>query len=318
MEFKYKGLEATMEKLIISDEEVDRQMEKLRQQMTVTRAITDRPAQLGDEVILDYAGFCDGEQFPGGTANAQPLKLGSGMFIPGFEEQLVGKCVDEKVDVVVRFPDDYHAAHLAGKEAVFHCMIQEIQVHEPYAMDDTFAREVGKCDNLEAMHAMVKNNLQSHSDNMAETDLREDLIRQAAESLDFEADEAAVEQAIDDSMSSLRIGLAEQKLTIDDYCKFTNQTEEQLREDLRPEAIANLRVRAALAKVAELENLEATQDEIDAYGVSVMQQSGMSMEEIRAAYQGDFDATVKQNVLTLKAILVIRDSAVIKVVEKTV
>ena len=144
MAFTYRGLQADYSRHIITEEEVNRQMHRLLQQNPRITPVTDRPAQLGDEVILDYAGFCDGEQFAGGTAQMQALVLGSGAFIPGFEEQLVDKVVGEQVSVEVTFPEKNHAPELAGKKATFECTIHEIRVKAPYELDDTFAKEVGQ------------------------------------------------------------------------------------------------------------------------------------------------------------------------------
>ena len=145
MEFTYKGLKAEMTRHIITDEEVDRQIQRLQQQNPRIAVVKDRPTENGDEVVLNYAGYCDGVQFPGGTAENQTLVLGSGMFIPGFEEQLLDKVPGEEVIVKVTFPASYHAKELAGKAAEFRCTIQEIRVKTMYELDDVFAQEVGGC-----------------------------------------------------------------------------------------------------------------------------------------------------------------------------
>ena len=151
MAFTYKNLKTTYERHLITEEEVNRNMERLRQQNPRIAVITDRPTQNGDEVLLDYAGFCGDEQFTGGTAENQTLVLGSGMFIPGFEEQLLDKVPGEAVTVKVTFPEQYHAEDLAGKQARFECKIKEIRVKTEYELDDTFAKEVGQCDTLAEM-----------------------------------------------------------------------------------------------------------------------------------------------------------------------
>ena len=140
MSFVYKGLKAQLDRHIVTDAEVDQHMQRVQQQNPRIAVITDRPTENGDEVVLDYAGFCDGVQFPGGTAENQTLVLGSGMFIPGFEEQLLDKVCEEKVIVKVTFPTEYHAPDLAGKEAEFHCPIQQIRVKTTYELVDVFAK----------------------------------------------------------------------------------------------------------------------------------------------------------------------------------
>ena len=143
MSFIYKGLEAEYSRHLVTDAEVDTQMERLRQQTPQVKVVTDRSAQMGDELVLDFAGFCDGEQFAGGTAEKQTLVLGSGMFIPGFEQQLVGSRPGENVTVEVTFPEEYHAPELAGKAAKFECLVHEIREKAAYELDDNFAKALG-------------------------------------------------------------------------------------------------------------------------------------------------------------------------------
>ena len=164
MSFTYKGLSAELSRHTVTTEEIDRYMQRLVEQNPRIAEVTDRPAELGDEVVLDYAGFCDGEQFAGGTAEMQTLTLGSGMFIPGFEEQLVDKVPGEEVTVHVTFPEQYHSDALAGKAAEFKCKIHQIRVKTHYELDDTFAKEVGGCDTFEQMHKKLGESMQAYTD----------------------------------------------------------------------------------------------------------------------------------------------------------
>ena len=161
MSFTYKGLTAELKKHTVTWEEVDKQIQRLQQQTPRIAVIKDRPTEKGDEVVLDYAGFCDGEQFPGGTAEKQTLVLGSGTFIPGFEEQLLDKVPGEQVWVEVTFPAEYHAKELAGKPAEFRCVIHEIRVKTPYELDDVFAKEVGGADTFEQMRQRMLESMQA-------------------------------------------------------------------------------------------------------------------------------------------------------------
>ena len=151
MSFTYRGLKAHNDRHIVTAEEIEHQIQRLKDQSPRIALVNDRPTESGDEVVLDYAGFCDGVQFPGGTAQMQTLTLGSGAFIPGFEDQLVDKVVGEEVSVKVMFPTEYHAAELAGKAAEFKCKIHEIRVKSTYELDDTFAKEVGGCETFAEM-----------------------------------------------------------------------------------------------------------------------------------------------------------------------
>ena len=173
MSFVYRGLKATLNRHIVTDAEIDRQLELLQQQYPRIAVITDRPTQSGDEVVLDYAGFCDGVQFPGGTAQMQTLVLGSGTFIPGFEEQLLDKVTGEEVTVHVTFPEQYHSADLAGKAAEFRCKIHEIRVKTAYELDDVFAKEVGDTETFAEMRERMGLSLQSYCDERGEMDLQD-------------------------------------------------------------------------------------------------------------------------------------------------
>ena len=214
MSFTYRGLKATLDRHIVTGEEIDRQMERLRQQNPRIALVEDRPTELGDEVVLDYAGFCGGEQFPGGTAQMQTLVLGSGSFIPGFEEQLVDKVPGEEVVVKVMFPTQYHAPELAGKAAEFRCKIHQIRVKTEYQLDDVFAKEVGGCETFEEMRTKLGQSLQAYTDERGEMDLQDRLLRQAAETLEFEPTEQQIQVEIDEQMQNLGFGVEAMKEAI--------------------------------------------------------------------------------------------------------
>ena len=314
MSFTYKGLQAQTKRHIITDEEIDRQIEKLRQSNPRIALVNDRPTEVGDEVVLDYAGFCDGEQFMGGTAENQTLVLGSGMFIPGFEEQLVDKVPGEKVIVKVTFPTEYHADNLAGKEAEFHCTIHQIRVKTAYDLDDTFAQEVGGCYTFEEMRELMGKNLQSYVDERGEMDLQDQLLRQAAATLDFTVTEDALEAAVTEQIHNLEAQLARQGLTLDMYCSFTKSTVEDLRKDAVSAAEAALRTQAAVEQIVALENLTASEQEIDEALAVIAKQNNMTVEQIKPYYDAEFEQAIIKSVLTSKVMHLIRDAADIAVV----
>ena len=196
MELIYKGLRGTLEHMEVSDSEVERQLKRLQEQTPRRVPVTDRPAQNGDEVVLDYAGYCDGVQFEGGTAEKQSLTLGSGMFIPGFEEQLTGAKIGEDVTVHVTFPKDYRAENLAGRDAEFRCKIHEIRQNVPYELDDTFAKEVGQCRTLDEMRGRLRESLRAYYEDCAEMELQDKLMRQVAATLDYKPTDAELEQGL--------------------------------------------------------------------------------------------------------------------------
>ena len=315
MEFTYRGLKAEYQRHIITDEEVERNMLRLQQQSPRITEVNDRPTQNGDEVILDYAGYCDGEPFAGGTAQNQSLVLGSGMFIPGFEEQLLDKVPGEEVIVKVTFPTQYHAEELAGKEAEFRCKIHKIRLKEAYELDDTFAKEVGQCDTLEEMQAKMKESLQKYTDDRGEMDLQEQLLRQAAETLDFTVSEQMLADAVEDQLRNLGDQLAQQGLTIEMYCQFMNTTVEQLKEDAKPSAEAALRSRAAIDEIVMIEGLQAEEEEIANALAIICRHNDITMEELKEQYDAALEQAVINSVLTGKVMRLIRDAAEITVVE---
>ena len=316
MEFRYKGLSAQLERHIITDEEVDHQLHRLLQQSPRIAVVTDRPTQLGDEIVLDYAGFCDGEQFAGGTAQNQTLVLGSGMFIHGFEEQLVDKVPGEQVTVHVTFPESYHAENLAGRAAEFHCTIHEIRVKTPYELDDVFAQEVGGCYTLEEMRQQLGKSLQDYSDERGEMDLQDRLLRQAAATLEVSFSDEEIEEAVNEQMRNLEAQLSKQGLSMEMYCSFLNTTSQALREDVRPSAEAALRTQAAVEKIVQMEGLEATQEEIGEAVAVICRQNGMTVEQLKPYYNAEFEAAVVGSVITTKVMALIRENAEVSVTQK--
>ena len=315
MSFVYKGLKANFEKLTVTEHELDRQMDRLRQQTPRVIPVTERAAKMGDDVVLDYAGFVDGKQFDGGTAKEQVLTLGSGMFIPGFEEQLVGAKIGEDVVVHVTFPKDYRAENLAGKEAEFRCKIHEIHEKSAYALDDAFAREVGQCPTLAALRSRLKESLQAYYDECAEMELQDQLMRQAAATLDYTPAKDELEKAMDAQLEVLRAQLAQRGLTLEAYCQFTGAKEDQLREDTRAEAESALRIQHAAERIALLEGIRASDEEVAEELAGICQQNGMTIEQLRPYMNAEFEQTVAANIRMKKAIAFVRANADVTVVD---
>ena len=314
MSFVYKGLTAQLNRHLITEDEINRQIETMRQNNPRIALVNDRPTELGDEVVLDYAGFCDGEQFIGGTAENQTLVLGSGMFIPGFEEQLVDKVPGEKVIVKVTFPTEYHAENLAGKEAEFHCTIHQIRVKTAYELDDTFAQEIGGCYTFEEMREEMGKSMQAYTDERAEMDLQDQLLRQAAATLDFTVTDEALEEAVTQQIHNLEAQLARQGLSLDMYCSFTKSTVEDLRKDAAAAAEIALRTQATVDRIVELENISVSDQEIDEALVLIAKQNNMTVEQIKPYCDEEFRQAIIKSVLTSKVMHLIRDAADIAVV----
>ncbi len=314
MSFTYKGLSAELSRHIVTDAEVDQHLHRLVQQNPRVAEVTDRAAQNGDEVVLDYAGFCDGVQFPGGTGENQTLVLGSGMFIPGFEEQLIDKVPGEEVLVNVTFPTQYHSQELAGKAAQFKCVIHQIRVKTPYELDDTFAREVGGCDTLEQLQQKMKETLQAYTDERGEMDLQDRLLRQAAETLEFTYTQQQLDEAVAEQMKALQAQLEKQGLSLEMYCSFMNTTEAELCKEAEPSAIAALRNQAAIYKIVELENITASEEEMGQAIAVIARQNNMTVEQLKPYFNEEFEQAVKSSVLTGKVMALIRDCANVTVV----
>ena len=309
MSFTYRGLKATLERHIVTDAEIDRQLERMQQQNPRITDVTDRPAQSGDEVVLDYAGFCDGEQFAGGTAENQTLVLGSGMFIPGFEEQLIDKVPGEEVIVKVTFPTEYHAENLAGKEAEFRCKLHAIRIKTPYELDDTFAKEVGRCETFAEMREKVGQSLQSYIDERGEMDLQDRLLRMAADTLDFKPSEKQLQAEMDEQMQNLTAQLNQQGLSMEMYCQFMQTTEEKLREESRADALNALRTKAAMEQIVDLEGIQASKEEVDEALVIIARQNGMTIEQLKPYVDFQFELEVVRSVLMAKAMKLVREHA---------
>ena len=312
MSFTYKGLTETYSRHIVTEEEVDHQILRLRDSNPRIVEVEDRATQSGDEIVLDYAGFCDGERFAGGTAENQTLVLGSGMFIPGFEDQLIDKVPGEEVTVKVTFPKEYHAENLAGKDAEFHCVIRQIRVKTQYDLDDVFAKEVGRCETFAQMKAAITESLQQYTDQRGEMDLQDRLMRSAAATLDLEVSEEEIAQEVEQQLQAMEVQLSQQGLSLDMYCQFMNTTREQLREDHRAEAEAMIRIRAAVEKIVELEKLAPTEEEMEKAYEMVCRQNNITAEQLQEHMDEEFRKAIINSVLTGKVMGLIRDAALVE------
>ncbi len=311
MSFVYRGLEAKFERHHVTEHDVQHQLEHILEENPKCEHVTDRPAQLGDEVIIDYAGFCEGEQFAGGTAENQPLTLGSGMFIPGFEEQLVGKEIGEEVSVMVTFPEEYHAENLAGKPAEFRCKIHEIHVHSHYELNDEFAKEFGGCETMEEFREKLAASMQAYSDENSEMELQDKLFAKAADSLDYVPSEEEVEHELDEQMARLSEDMAQHGLNLEMYCQFTGTTEEQIRGDIREKAVQNLRGQAVVDRIAALENLTVDEQDLEKAFTILAAQNGMPLELLKEHCNEEIEKEISRSVLIGKVMRIIRESAVV-------
>lgn len=307
---QYKGLKAVKKAQKISDAHVMQELENIRQQRTKVIEIHDRPAQNGDEVIIDYAGFVGDFQFPGGTAEMQPLTLGSGMFIPGFEEQLVGANVGDKVDVNVTFPEVYHSADLAGKEAVFHCTVHAIQTKEVPELNDEFAKQFNGITSLEDMKAQLKQQLQAYADQYAQNKVRDELLKELVKHVeDVTFDEAEVKMEIDIAVEGFARQLEQRGMNLEGYLQACGRTREEMDAELRPQAEDTIKARMALNEVCRLEGITVTQEEVDQAYAEVAKMYNVTVQDVKDAYGADNDEKLRKDVLLKEAIAVLEANA---------
>ena len=313
---EFRDLRGTLARMSVTDAQVEKQISRLLEQHKRTTIIADRPSQPGDELVLDYAGTIDGVPFEGGSAQNQTLTLGSGMFIPGFEEQLVNKNAGESADVCVSFPENYHIQALAGKSAVFHCDIRAIRVHEKYKADDTFAREVFHLESFQMLENALRSQMQQYIDRKAEEELQNNLIDQLCANAVLSATDEQIARAVDLEMKSLEAQLARQKLTLAAYAQFTGKTVEQLREEYLPDAQKNLLRQQVIAEIAQAENIEADEQSVADAITALCRENNISIDEMQKYMTEEFQSAVVRSVITDKVLKLIQESAEITVVEK--
>ena len=311
---KYKGLKAVRVVQLVTDEQLAQQLEEIRRQYPLSTPITDRAAKLGDEVLIDYAGFVGDNQFEGGTAERQPLMLGSGTFIPGFEEQLVGAKIGDKVDVRVTFPQEYHATYLAGKEAVFHCTVHAITAKSLRELDDQFAKDIGMLNSLEEMKGALRAQMQQYADQVSDAQMRDQLLNAlVAECEELEVSDELIEAELDDAVKTVYQQLQQQGLTLDDYLQFCGRSLEDLRAELRPNATSTVKARLALQEVSRLENITVSEEEIEAEYQVFSRECGIPVEQLKQACGNDAIEALRKDVTMKKTIAVLVDNAEITI-----
>ncbi len=276
----YKNLEAKKVVDKVTDDDVSAEIERARDRNSRFVEVTDRPARLDDQVNIDYAGFDGDNQFAGGTAKGQELVLGSGHFIPGFEDQLVGATVGQDVDVNVTFPEEYHEKSLAGKPVVFHVHVNGIREKEVPALDDEFAKDMG-FDTLDEYKADVKANLIKRNEERAETAFENEVVEKAVATCEMDIPNGMVEEAIDNMLRDMEMRLMYQGMKLDDYFKYTGQTREQVREMYREQAAERVKTQLALEAIRDAEKIEATEEEIDAEIAKLADSRKKSLEDMK-------------------------------------
>lgn len=310
---KYKGLKA--EKLIakVEDSEVEAQIKAMADRNARMVSVEDRAAANGDTVVIDFEGFVDGVAFDGGKSEGYSLELGSGSFIPGFEEQIVGKNIGDEFDIVVTFPEEYGAENLAGKEATFKIKLHEIKFRELPEIDDEFAKDVSEFDTLDALKADIKEKALAQKAKIAEEETENDLVQQIVDSIKGEIPEAMFENRLEQSVQEFGYRLQMQGLDLDTYLKYSGTSMDDFKATFRPQAESQVKFRLALEKIVELEKIEANDEEIDAEYAKMAEQYGMEVEAVKNAVPS---TELAKDVAVTKAIDFIKENAVITEVEE--
>jgi trigger factor len=283
----YKGLEVEDFDATVTDEDVAKELETLQSRQAELVVKEEGTAELGDTVVLDFEGFVDGEAFEGGKAENHSLELGSGSFIPGFEEQLVGLATGESKDVEVSFPEEYHAAELAGKPAVFKVTLHEIKGKELPALDDEFAKDVDdEVETLDALKEKIRTRLEDSKKHEAEHHLRDSLVEKAAENAQVEVPEVMVTSEVNRMLQEFEQRLQMQGMNLELYFQFSGQDENALREQMKEEAVNRVRVALTLEAIAKAENIEASDEDVNAELEKMAGMYNMTVENIKAALGG--------------------------------
>lgn len=304
---KYKGIEVEKAEYNVTDEMVEEKIQQEREK--VARFVdVERPVEKDDEVNLDYSGSVDGIKFDGGTADAQNLVIGSGMFIPGFEEQLIGMSNGEEKDISVTFPQEYHSAELAGKEAVFHVKINAIRVKELPEADDEFAKDVSEFDTIEALRASKREELEKQFKQQADTKKENEAIQKIVEDTEMDVPDAMVDHQIDYMLQDIAYRLSMQGMRLEDYCKYTGMTIESLREQMRKDAETRVKGQIVIGEITKAEKIEATPEEIDAKLSEYAEQLHKSLEDVKKDLKEDEMKYFEDQVILDKTIAVIMDS----------
>ena len=310
----YKGVEIERVPAEVTDEDVDKEIANMADRNSRMVEV-DRPAQDGDTVLIDYAGFVGDEQFEGGTAERYPLKIGSGTFIPGFEDQLIGAKKDEDVEVKVTFPEEYHSEDLAGKEAIFKCKVHEIKEKEVPEIDDDFVKDVSEFDTLDELKASKREELQKAAEARAEDQMKNSVIEKIFEANDIDVPDVMVEEEIDSSLQQFDQQLRVQGMDLNTYVQYMGEDMNKFRESIREDAFKKTKTRMLVAKIVDQEEFEVSDDELKEYIEDMAKQYGMEADKLIETIGPQNVATLGGDLKMRKAVDFIYENAVIKEAE---
>ena len=308
----YKGIEVEKADTTATDEEVNAEIDKERESNSRTITVEDRAVQDGDMTVIDFEGFVDGEAFEGGKGTDYPLTIGSGAFIPGFEEKLVGAEIGKEVEVDVTFPEEYHAKELAGKPAVFKCTVKEIKVKELPELDDDFAQDVSDFDTLEEYKADVRKKVEEKKAADAKAKKEDAVIEKIIEGATMEIPDAMVETQAERMVDEFAQRLQMQGLSMEQYMQFTGGNVQAMVEQSKPQALKRIQSRLVLDAVVAAENLTATDEEVDAELAKMAEQYNMEVEKLKEMFAEEDLKSIRDDLAVQKAVELVTDAAVEK------
>ncbi len=309
----YKGLKAEKVKAVVTDEEIDAEVAAVADRNSRMITVEDRAAAMGDTAVIDYDGYVDGKAFDGGKGESYSLSLGSGTFIPGFEEQIVGHNTNDEFDVNVTFPEEYHAEELKGKPAVFKVKLHEIKVKETPAVDDEFAKDVSEFDTLAEYKADLKAKATERKEKQSDADVENQLVEQLIGLVKAEIPQALIENRAKQSVEEFAYRLQSQGMDLKTYLKYTGGTIDDFKNTFLPQAEAQVKIRLALEKIAELEKIEATEDDLNAEFEKMAKDYGIELDKVKASVPAD---ELKKDLAVQKAMDLVKSAAVITEVDK--
>lgn len=302
----YKGLEVEKKPAVVTDADVEEELKKVQDRNSRMITVEDRPAQLGDAVVIDFEGFVDDVAFEGGKAENHTLSLGSGQFIPGFEEQIVGHSTGEKFDITITFPEDYQATTLQGKEAVFKIELHEIKQKELPELDDDFAKDVSEFDTLEAYKDDIRKTLLDGREKATQDDVESQLLNKLTELVQGDIPEAMYQNKIDDDLRDFAYRLQSQGLDFETYLKYTGMNQESIRANFRPQAEKQVKIRLALEKIAELEAIKTSEEDVAAEFEKLSKAYSMDVDKVKAIIPQE---DLAQDLAVEKAMALVRENA---------
>lgn len=308
----YKGIEVTREPVVVTDGDIDNEIQRVRERNSRVITVEGRAAQDGDIAVIDFDGYVDGKQFDGGKAENYELTLGAGQFIPGFEEQIVGHNTGEDFDVNVKFPEDYHAEELKGKDAVFKIRLHELKAKELPEVDDEFVKDVSEFDTLEEYKKDIEKTLLDRREKAADADVENQLIDAIIEKVQAEIPDEMVENEVDEIINAFAQRLQSQGLKLETYLQYTNMTTDDLRTQYKPQADRQVKVRLGLEKIAEMEGIEPSEEECEAEMGRLAEAYGMPLDNVKALVNVD---VVRADLANQKAVEFVKANANIKLPE---